>query len=339
MSEQKLVSIIMPIYNAEEYLRVNLETIAAQTHTNLEVLLVDDGSTDQSAVIAQEFCEKDARFRYFIQKNQGAPAARNYGFRESHGQYALFVDSDDILKTNAIELLYLVAEKQDADLVIGQYDTIDEQGMPLETKKMQYEKDEIYEVDEHLDTLFLLSPMPGNKLYNAELLREKDLFFSDLKRAQDLNFYLKLLLYADKVCTLSDTTYLYRIRLNSISHTVSPVILETIRSVEDVEDFYRQNSRYDERLFKTLKFKYYADQLAKIPQIEDKKERKQTYDRLARELKAIKRESVLERFQSKKYSIVKTKLMFPLLFKSELYSWIQTAKLNRRDRINRRSHE
>ncbi|MDN6194459.1 MAG: glycosyltransferase [Alkalibacterium sp.] len=339
MSEQKLVSIIMPIYNAEKYLRVNLEAIADQTHTNLEVLLIDDGSTDLSAVIAQKFCEKDVRFRYFIQKNQGAPSARNYGFRESQGKYALFVDSDDILKTNAVELLYLVAEKQEADLVIGQYDTINEKGAPLETKKMQYTKDQIYKVDENIYTLFLLSPMPGNKLYNANLLREKDLFFSNLKRAQDLNFYLKFLLYADKVCTLSDTTYLYRIRVNSISHTVSPVILETIRSVEDVEEFYHLNRRYDERLFKTLKFKYYADQLAKIPQIEGKKERKYTYDCLAMELKAIERGSILERFQSKRYSIVKTKLMFPLLFKSELYSWLQTAKLNRRDRINCRSHE
>lgn len=339
MNEQKLVSIIMPIYNAEEYLRENLESIANQTYPNTEVLLVDDGSTDQSAAVAHEFCEKDTRFKYFKQKNQGAPAARNHGFRESHGQYAIFVDSDDILKPNGIELLYLVAEEQGADLVIGQYDTIDEQGVPLETKKMQYKKDEIYDVKENLDTLFLLSPMPGNKLYNADLLRKKELFFSDLKRAQDLNYYLKFLLYAGKVCTVSDTTYLYRIRVNSISHTVSPIILETIRSVEDVEEFYRTRDRYEDRLFKTLKFKYYADQLAKIPQIADKKERAQTYNRLASELKAINRDAVLERFQSKKYSIVKTKLMFPFLFKSELYRWLQTAKLERRDRINRSAHE
>ncbi|GAB2480779.1 glycosyltransferase family 2 protein [Alkalibacterium psychrotolerans] len=337
MSEKRLVSIIMPIYNAEEYLRENLEAIVKQTYSNLEVLLVDDGSTDQSAEVAREFCDKDERFRYFQQRNQGAPVARNYGFKESRGYYAIFVDSDDVLEKDAIELLYLVAEKQKADLVIGQYNTIDEEGVPLESKKMQYSKDEIYNVKENLDRLFLLSPMPGNKLYNAELLRKHELLFSNLKRAQDLNFYLKFLLYANIVCTLSDTVYQYRIRLNSISHTVSPIILETITSIEDVEKFYREIGRYDDRLFNTLKFKYYSDQLAKIPQIADRKEREQTYNRLADELKAIKRNSVLERYQSKKYTVVKTKLMFPYLFKSELYRWIQTAKLNRRDRINRRS--
>ncbi|MDZ7835025.1 MAG: hypothetical protein U5K84_06475 [Alkalibacterium sp.] len=68
--------------------------------------------------------------------------------------------------------------------------------MPLETKKMQYTKDGIFEAKDDLDTPFLLSPMPGNKLYNADMLREKEVFFSDLKRAQDLNFYLKFLLHA-----------------------------------------------------------------------------------------------------------------------------------------------
>ncbi|MDZ7835026.1 MAG: glycosyltransferase family A protein [Alkalibacterium sp.] len=97
MNQQKLVSIIMPIYNAEDYLRENLEAIRNQTYKNLEVLLVDDGSTDQSATIAQEFCEKDARFNSLIQKNQGAPAARNHGFSKAFGQYAIFVDSDDVL--------------------------------------------------------------------------------------------------------------------------------------------------------------------------------------------------------------------------------------------------
>lgn len=339
MNKQQRVSVIMPIYNAEEYLEENLQAIQDQTYTNIEVLLVDDGSTDRSAEVAQKFCADDPRFNYFKQKNQGAPAARNYGFRESQGKYVIFVDSDDVLKPEGLELLYLTAQKQEVDLVIGQYDTIDEKGTPLETKKMQYTKDGIYEVKNHLETLFLLSPMPGNKLYNADLLREKELFFSDLKRAQDLNYYLKFLSFATKVCTISDTTYLYRIRANSISHTVSPVILETIKSVEDVEAYYISKGVHDPILFNTLKLKYYSDQLSKIPQIADKKDRKHTYDRLASELKAIKRESVLEKFQSAKYFKVKTKLLFPLLYKSELYSKLQTVRLERRDRMNRKALE
>lgn len=329
MKDEKLISIVMPIYNAEEFLRDNLNSIQNQTYTNLEVLLVDDGSTDGSAEIAQAFCLEDSRFSYFLQQNQGAPAARNHGFRESHGAYVMFVDSDDVLKENGVELLYLIAEKQKADLVIGQFDTINESGEPLETKKMAFSKDGIFDAANSLERLFFFSPVPGNKLYNAVLLRDKDLYFSDLKRAQDLNFYLKFLSYADKVCTTTDTTYLYRIRANSISHTVSPVILETIRSLDDVEEFYRQAGRYSKKLFSSLKFKYYSDQLSKIPQITDRTERKETYQRLASELKAIRKNDLLPAFQQTKYKKVKTKLLFPFLYKSRTYSKLQTYRLER----------
>ncbi|SFC11072.1 Glycosyltransferase involved in cell wall bisynthesis [Alkalibacterium subtropicum] len=332
MKDEKLVSVVMPIYNAEEFLRDNLDSIKKQTYANLEVLLVDDGSTDGSAQIAQAFCLNDPRFSYYLQQNQGAPAARNHGFRESHGKYVMFVDSDDVLKEDGIERLYRVAQKQQADLVIGQYDTIDETGKPLEFKKMAFTKDGIFDASSSLERLFFFSPVPGNKLYNAELLREKDLYFSDLKRAQDLNFYLKFLSYADKVCTTSDTTYLYRIRANSISHTVSPVILETIRSLNDVEAFYRQAGRYSKKLFSSLKFKYYSDQLSKIPQIEDRTERQETYQRLAAELKAIRKNDLLPAFRKTKYRKVKTKLLFPFLYKSRLYSSLQTRRLERKKR-------
>ena len=327
MEDDKLVSIVMPIYNAENFLRNNLEALQNQSYPNLEILLINDGSTDRSEKISQEFCLKDTRFNYFFQQNMGAPAARNHGFRESHGEYVMFIDSDDVLKGNGVELLYRIAEKQRADLVIGQFDTISESGDSLETKKMSFDKDGIFDASKNLERLFFFSPLPGNKLYNAELLRGNDLYFSDLKRAQDLNFYLKFLSFAEKVCTTSDTTYLYRIRANSISHTVSPVILETIKSLDDVETFYRQAGLYRETLFSSLKFKYYSDQLSKIPQIEDRKKRKKTYQRLASELKAIKKSDLLPAFQQMKYRKVKAKLLFPFLYKSRIYSNLQTRRL------------
>jgi len=327
MTSSKLISIIMPIFNAEDYLIENLAAIKNQTYKNIEVIMVDDGSTDKSAEIAKGFCEADARFSYVKQQNQGAPAARNNGFEKSQGAYVVFVDSDDILAHNSIEKLYRTAEHQSADLVIGQYDTIDEEGNLIESQKMEYDRDGIYSVDEDLNVLFFLSPMPGNKLFDAELLRKNNLLFSDLKRAQDLNFYLKFLTFADKVCTMSDTVYYYRMRANSISHTVSPVILETINSIEDVEKYYNVKGRHNKKLFNILKFNHYSNLIAKTPQIENKEKKKQTYEKLSEELKALDKQDIKQGSNRNKYIKTKLILLFPLLSNSKMYSKLQSIRL------------
>ena len=111
-----MVSVIVPIYNVEEYLEECLESIRNQTYTNIEVILVNDGSTDGSREICESYCEKDIRFRLINQENQGQSVARNRGVKESVGQYIMFVDSDDVVNTDALEVL-LPYMKTDVDIV------------------------------------------------------------------------------------------------------------------------------------------------------------------------------------------------------------------------------
>ena len=111
-----MVSVIVPIYNVEEYLEECLESIRNQTYTNIEVILVNDGSTDGSREICESYCEKDIRFRLINQENQGQSVARNRGFKESIGQYIMFVDSDDVVNTDVLEVL-LPYMKTDVDIV------------------------------------------------------------------------------------------------------------------------------------------------------------------------------------------------------------------------------
>ena len=111
-----MVSVIVPIYNVEEYLEECLESIRNQTYTNIEVILVNDGSTDGSREICESYCEKDIRFRLINQENQGQSVARNRGFKESIGQYIMFVDSDDVVNTDVLEVL-LTYMKTDVDIV------------------------------------------------------------------------------------------------------------------------------------------------------------------------------------------------------------------------------
>ena len=112
------VSIIVPIYNVARYLPKCLDSIAAQTHDNLEILLIDDGSTDDSGTIADEYAEKDSRFKAVHQKNQGQSAARNHGLKLATGNYISFIDGDDEVKPTFIADLLAPLENKDTSLSV-----------------------------------------------------------------------------------------------------------------------------------------------------------------------------------------------------------------------------
>ncbi|EEW93692.1 glycosyltransferase family 2 protein [Granulicatella elegans] len=111
-----MISVIVPVYNVEEYLEECLESIRQQTFTDIEVILVNDGSTDSSKEICERFCQVDNRFKLINQENQGQSVARNRGVKESVGQFIMFVDSDDVINTNVLEVL-LPYMKTDVDIV------------------------------------------------------------------------------------------------------------------------------------------------------------------------------------------------------------------------------
>ena len=112
-----MISIIVPVYNVEQYLEKCMDSIINQTYKDLEILVVDDGSTDNSGVIADEYAEKDGRIRVFHTRNQGLSCARNLGLKEAHGEWIGFVDSDDWIEANMYEMLLEKAEETGADVV------------------------------------------------------------------------------------------------------------------------------------------------------------------------------------------------------------------------------
>ncbi len=116
-----LVSIIVPVYQVKEYIGECVESLLAQTYTNLEILLVDDGSTDGSGELCDEYAAKDTRVRVIQQENRGLSAARNAGLDRATGEYVAFVDSDDVVLTNYIGTLYDLADRYQADIVACDY--------------------------------------------------------------------------------------------------------------------------------------------------------------------------------------------------------------------------
>ena len=121
METNEVVSIIIPIYNVEAYLRQCLETVIHQTYPHLEIILVNDGSPDQSEEICKEFFRKDARIRYVRQENGGLSAARNTGIELATGDYITFIDPDDWVTEDYVEVLYRQLKKYDADVSVANY--------------------------------------------------------------------------------------------------------------------------------------------------------------------------------------------------------------------------
>lgn len=133
-----VVSVVIPVYNVELFLRASLDCICNQTYTQLQIICVNDGSTDSSPEILKEYAEKDERFVVLHQENGGQSVARNVGVEHATGKYLYFMDSDDLLETNAIEKLVTFAEKNKLNLVVFDADVFSEESEML-TQEMKYE--------------------------------------------------------------------------------------------------------------------------------------------------------------------------------------------------------
>lgn len=173
MEDSVLISIIVPIYKVEKYIHRCVDSILCQAYHNLEIILVDDGSPDNCPAICDEYAKRDKRVVVIHQKNQGLSAARNAGLDKAEGKYIFFVDSDDFIDENVINIVVESAEEKDADLVLCNYICVDEQGNELKTKyskklekKVLNPKDVLTQACESGGEVFVVA---WNKLYKREL--------------------------------------------------------------------------------------------------------------------------------------------------------------------------
>lgn len=194
LKKNDLVSVIIPVFNAGAYLHKSLRSIEGQTYTNIEVILIDDGSTDNSAKICRAFTDKDERFTLISSENKGAGAARNKGLEVAKGDYVYFFDADDYLEINALEKIMNIADG--CDIVQFGHVKINEAG--VEKGKVGY-KEDIYlsDISSHKNKLaLLLSQGVGfalwDKVVRINVIKDNLLQFDDKRRGQDISFIIKL---------------------------------------------------------------------------------------------------------------------------------------------------
>lgn len=212
-----MVSIIIPVYNVEPYLCKCLDSILNQTYRNLEVLIIDDGSTDGSGEICDEY-RKDERVRVFHTENRGLSSARNLGLDEAHGDWVCFVDSDDWIELNAVEYLFQAVIENTADAsCCGHYKEFPGRTTvhPLANEKMIYEGEEI-----------VVPAMKGAFAHYAwEKLWKRELFndyrFPTEMLFEDVATTWKLFLKCHKVVCIPDVLFHYNYRKDSIGNTKS----------------------------------------------------------------------------------------------------------------------
>ena len=216
----QLISIIIPIYKVEEYLRQCLESVEKQTYPNFEVLLVNDGSPDNSEQICLEFVEKDARFKYIQKENGGLSDARNRGIIEAKGEYITFIDSDDYVEEFYVEELYSAAIRNHSDVVLSRYQEYDNGEIVfymhhLETDEIQYSGQEFIKKLPELETHNLLFITSWGNLYHRRLFNH--ILFPKGKVLEDLRTSYKLFMECTHVTYVVKELYIYRNRPESIT--------------------------------------------------------------------------------------------------------------------------
>lgn len=272
MSDEIKVSVIVPVYNVKKYLAKCLDSIIAQTLKEIEIICVNDGSTDGSDKVLQEYAKKDSRIQVVNRKNGGLSAARNTGMPYAKGKYIGFVDSDDYIEPTMYELMYYNAEHFQSQLVICAAHKIDD------TTGIVFDDDPYYtlgyfpkELDNrvftHVDTKDFfqdLCVMAWNKLYLRSFLEEKNAKFPDGYIFEDGPFFTDIYFDMDRVTIVRDFLYYYRVnRANSIVCKGDKDFTDIFFVVNKMLNNLRKTPYFDEvkayflrKKFKDMRYRY-----------------------------------------------------------------------------------
>lgn len=222
-AKEELITIVIPVYNLEKYVQNCIDSVLSQTYKNLEILLIDDGSTDNTLTICREYAKTDNRIRIICREHEGLSSIRNYGSKEAKGEFIAHIDGDDILEPTYIEYLYRLMVQYDADISMCNYIPVLE-GKAITKEKAANSKDKIKVMtkEQALETLFYqkyFTTATWAKLFKKKLFL--NVAFPDGKLAEDMGSTYKLIHYSEKVVYGAQIQYYYLQRAGSIIHALS----------------------------------------------------------------------------------------------------------------------
>ena len=264
MNDLPLISVIIPVYNVERYLNECLNSVLVQTFHNLEIILVNDGSTDKTEEICDEFAKKDNRVHVFHKGNTGVASSRNIGVDLASGDFIIFVDGDDVADKEMIEILYDNLKKYDADISICGLQNFDKK-MPESVLKNQ--ETIVMNNIEAIESMFYqryFDTGPVAKLYKSSIVNKNR--FPDGKFFEDLFTVYKFLNDAKKVVFTPEIHYYYRQNEISLMHKdFENSILDELSAIDEIESFVNKEHPELETPFLSRKFSSYCQVLGWIP--------------------------------------------------------------------------
>lgn len=225
------ISVIVPVYNSEKYLHKCIDSVRNQTYLDFELLLINDGSTDRSGEICDEYAVKDKRVKVFHKENGGVSSARNIGLDNAKGKYIVFVDSDDWIEETYLENFFILDKDLETALVL--------QGFIRELKNGDFRKhllpNRVFYAKEYSELFYSIKlirkwPFIASKLFSSEIIKNNFIRFDeDITYGEDLLFILDYLLFSEKVILVNNANYYYTYQEGSLSRFYYPYESENKR--------------------------------------------------------------------------------------------------------------
>ena len=252
------ISVILPVYNSEKYIEKAIDSVLGQTFTHFELIIVNDGSTDDTSEIISSF--DDERIRIINQSNQGPGAARNNALKTVRSDYVMFLDSDDWYHPQALEIAYSEATKFDTDMTFFQMinyndgDVYENDWFDLKTFDESFEN-RAFSPEETPGSIFDLSVGVCQKIYNADFLRRIDAKFPEGIFFEDMPFFYYVYLKAERISIIKKHLYFRRKHDESITHVVDEKFLDTVAAGQALLKIFIENEWYDAYKFDLLAYK------------------------------------------------------------------------------------
>lgn len=252
MADSPKVSVIVPVYNAEKYLKRCVDSILAQTFRDFELLLINDGSADSSGATCDEYAWSDKRVRAIHKDNGGVSSSRNIGLKQSRGEWICYIDGDDWVEPTYIEELYNVAVDREADIVLCGFNFAYEGGRFSIQHPIEWDKDKTASLNRYISSVW--TTLWGN-------IHKKDLYLNGLKCPENLSYcedfhlMIRLCYYAKSIVSIDCPLYNYRQQTSSILHTQNEKTWrDEMNAYRDILDFFNNRGGYKKAMaWRTLK--------------------------------------------------------------------------------------
>ncbi|MDR2206901.1 MAG: glycosyltransferase [Flavobacteriaceae bacterium] len=310
------ISVIVPVYNVEKHLEKCLDSLANQTFPDVEILVVNDGSTDGSQKIIDKFTAKyPEKIRGFSKENGGLSDARNFGLEKANGEFIGFVDGDDFVSETMFEEMLDLAEKHDAEMVICNLQKVNELGNITQKLPQTPNMPEKIDLAKHFSVFSDIGYFACNKLFKKDLFKDKT--FKKGVHFEDIRLIPQLLLQCKTLAQTQKFHYQYLERENSISKTHTEKGLDIFKSIEDVEVAFEKSDYKNQKTalknFQILQGVYSF--LAYLAFVKDEK----TFREMSEKLKIFIKERQISRSEILKYRRFGRNYFLSLPIKKQIY--------------------